>query len=145
MAVKDIIKYPNTILSSVATPIQAVTQDLKTLVYDMVDTMEFNKGIGLAAPQIGVQRCAIVVLMSPHAPVAMINPVIFKKLDGVVWSMEGCLSLPGVTKKIKRAKTVSVGFLDIAGDHHRVTFTGTVALIVQHEIDHLNGICIANH
>lgn len=105
-----------------------------------------NGGVGLAAPQIGVNKRLIAVsLMKDYEDenfrtIAMINPIITKKSDEKCTDKEWCLSLPGLTWPVERPKSITVEFLDIAGRKFQLNLSNLAARIVQHEIDHLDGI-----
>ena len=108
---------------------------------DLQDTLEANKDscVGMAANMIGVRKKVIIVNMGP-ADIVMYNPVILSK-TGLYETEEGCLSLDGV-RKTKRYKTIEVEYLDAGWKKHRQRFAGWTAQIIQHEMDHLNGIII---
>ena len=116
--------------------------DVRELIGDMLDTMKAREGVGLAAIQIAVPLRVIVVNVRNH-PMIMINPEIVKS-TGSVSIVEGCLSFPGRKVKVKRAKRVKV----IALDHNKIErvhkLSGMDAICVQHEIDHLDGVCIVD-
>ncbi|MEJ2313344.1 MAG: peptide deformylase [Nitrospirota bacterium] len=144
MALRDIRRYPDEVLSRAAEPVESIDEELLRLIDDMVETMYAASGVGLAAPQVGVSKRLIVVDASRgeeggEAPlIVLVNPEIVDS-RGEVKSEEGCLSLPGFTANIKRAGEVTVRYLDRQGREAAVDATGLLAIALQHEIDHLEG------
>jgi peptide deformylase len=143
MAIREILEYPDPRLRGVAEPVGEVTQEVQKLVDDMAETMYAAPGCGLAAPQIGVSLRVFVVDCAgedePSQFHAFINPEILEK-DGVqIWN-EGCLSFPGVSEEIKRAERIKVRALDRNGKEFVLEADGLLAVAVQHETDHLNGV-----
>ena len=108
----------------------------------MIDTMIQNDGIGLAAPQLGISKRIIVVRDQDNNGIALtlINPEIVWESSETIVMDEGCLSIPGETCSIERSKEIIVKFRDQKGKPHRVLFGGLNSRIIQHEIDHLNGV-----
>jgi peptide deformylase len=111
----------------------------KSLISDMIETMKSADGVGLAAPQVG-ERVRIFIAMSPEGPLALINPVITQKSWKTALGEEGCLSVPGRWDKVKRFKSVKVRALTADGDPVEFEAKDMLARIIQHEIDHLDGI-----
>jgi len=149
MAILEIKKYPDPILRKKCQEVKKVTEEIKNLSWDMVETMEENEGIGLAAPQVGELKRVIVIHplkersleeKSKRLPQVFINPEIIKKSKETITDEEGCLSFPGLFLKIKRAKEVEVKALDREGEKVQIKAEGLPARILQHEIDHLDGI-----
>jgi peptide deformylase len=141
--IREILEYPDARLREVAKPVTEVTPEIQTLVDDMAETMYAAPGCGLAATQLGVAQRIFVIDCAgedePSALYAFINPEIIEK-DGVqIWE-EGCLSFPGVTEEIKRAETVKVKALDRNGKPFELAADGLLAVAIQHENDHLNGV-----
>lgn len=124
-------------------PVVNITTEVCDLAEDMMVTMEQSNGIGLAAPQVGVEICLIVVKTKafPYGE-AMVNPRIVKASKGKVDSLEGCLSFPGKQKKVKRHSWVSVEYLGLSGELKKRKLFELDAFCVQHEIDHLLGVSI---
>lgn len=120
---------------------EKATEDDKQVILDLLDTLKANEDscVGMAANMIGVNKSIIVVNMG-LVNMPMINPVIIKK-SGSYEAEEGCLSLIGV-RKAKRYKDIEVEFLDAEFKKHRQKYSGWIAQIIQHEVDHLNGIII---
>ena len=126
------------------------SEEVKELVKDLKDTMLSQNGVGLAAPQVGVNlRVIVVQLMSAGKLVGpvqeMINPVITKHSTEIVGYEEGCLSIPGEFYKIDRPSKIDVKFQTLNGRYKRWYLRGLEARVVQHELDHLDGILMIDH
>jgi peptide deformylase len=132
-----ILTFPNERLRIIAEKVMEFNEELKQLVLDMIITMGENNGIGLAAPQVGVNKRVIVIALD-DTPLALINPIIIASKDDVT-SEEGCLSVPGYYDTIKRHGEIIVSFQTLEGEVKESTASGMLAIVVQHEIDHLNG------
>lgn len=115
----------------------------KEILVNMTETMYMNQGVGLAAVQIGIDK-QLAVIDIGDGLIKMINPAIIKKA-GRETCEEGCLSVPGVVVKVRRAKDVVVNFLNENGEAVQLKASGLLARAVQHEIDHLNGILIIDY
>ena len=143
MAVLEILKYPDPRLRQVAKPVEQVTDETRALVESMAETMYANAGCGLAANQVGIDARIFVIDTAaegePSELKVFINPEIVKT-DGVQMWEEGCLSFPGVTEEIKRAERVKVRALDRNGKPFEVEADGLLAVALQHETDHLDGV-----
>ncbi|MBU0476738.1 peptide deformylase [Patescibacteria group bacterium] len=137
--IKSIIKFPNPILGQKSKEVKDITQDVKELIEDMVETMKESQGVGLAAPQVGVLK-RIIIVKTQEGPQAFVNPKIIKKSKEKETEEEGCLSLLGIRLDIKRAKEVEVEALDKEGREIKIKVQDLTARIIQHEIDHLDGI-----
>jgi peptide deformylase len=141
--IREILEYPDARLREVAKPVAEVTPEIQALVDDMAETMYAAPGCGLAATQLGIaHRIFVVDCASEDEPSELrvfINPEIVEK-DGVLVWEEGCLSFPGVTEEIKRAEHVKVRALDRNGKSFEVEADGLLAVAIQHETDHLNGV-----
>ena len=131
----------NPILRQTSKPVENITKSIKKLVADMFETMYADNGIGLAAPQVAKKKRVIIIdLQSKKSiPVALINPEIISS-RGETESEEGCLSCPGLTAVVKRAADVVARALDMNGNLIEIKAEGVLAIAIQHEIDHLNGI-----
>jgi len=142
MAVRPMRLLGDPVLRSVAIPVAAIDDEVRTLISDMFDTMYEQDGVGLAAPQIGVS--ARVIVVDPHeagtTPFALINPVIVESGLELERAEEGCLSIPGLREIVERPATVAVVGLDRDGSPVRVEADGLLARILQHEVDHLEGV-----
>ena len=139
MAVLTLRRYGDPVLRQVAQPVADVTPEVKTLVADMIDTMWREVGVGLAAPQVGVSLRIFVMDDGKRGARVLINPVLEER-SGAAKEEEGCLSVPGIFADVERSKSLRVSGLD--GDGQRIDFDahGLQAKIVQHEIDHLDGV-----
>lgn len=140
MALLKILFLPDERLRQISTPVDCFDDDLQTLIDDMFETMYHAKGVGLAAPQIGVNKRISVVDVSSHKSekLVFINPEILKS-QGQEKFQEGCLSVPGASETVVRASFVKVKALDREGKPFEMEATGLLAECLQHEIDHLNG------
>jgi len=143
MAVLPIVKYPDPRLKQRAQPVETVDDDIRRLVDDMAETMYAAPGVGLAANQVGVLlRVFVIDISSEDEPSELrvfINPEILEATGTQVWE-EGCLSFPGVTEEIRRAGRVRVRALDRDGKPFELEADGLLAVAIQHETDHLNGV-----
>ncbi len=138
MALRVILKDTDPLLRETSKPVLEITPRIHKLLDDMADTMYDAEGVGLAAPQIAILK-RVVVIDVGQGLIELINPEIIEK-DGVQIGPEGCLSVPGVVGKVRRADNVKVKALDRQGKEYIVEGTGLLARALQHEIDHLNGI-----
>jgi peptide deformylase len=144
MAMRRILIYGDPILHQRAAPVREVDEGVRALVQDLFDTLGGARGIGLAAPQIGVLRRVIVVDPRPvERPgvraLALIDPEILGYEGSCVFE-EGCLSLPGTYADVRRPERVTVRYLDREGREQIEEFESIMARVVQHEIDHLDGV-----
>jgi len=144
-----IVKYGNPILEKSADPITEFdTPELHELVSSMFETMYAHKGVGLAAPQIGLSQRLTVIDCSAgedeQQKVVLINPEIIDKVGAQVGE-EGCLSIPGFREDVKRAKTAVVRAQNVKGETFELTGEDLLARAIQHETDHLNGILFLSH
>lgn len=149
MTILDIITYPTPSLSRPSETVDRIDDDIKTLVTDMGETMFNAPGVGLAAPQVAVNKRIIVYDAQAADPEAdpekkefdaLINPEIIAASGSLVSENEGCLSVEDYTANVKRFEHVTVRAMDIKGNPVEFTASGIKAIIMQHEIDHLNGI-----
>ena len=144
MALRNILIHPDPRLKKVANPIAGVTDDVRRLADDMLETMYDAPGIGLAAPQIAVMDRILVMDCAKDEdatpePMVLINPeIVWSSEDRNVYE-EGCLSIPEQYAEVERPTEVEVTWLGLDGQDHRERFDGLWATCVQHEIDHLNG------
>ncbi len=139
-----ILIHPDPRLKKTAAPVADVSDDLRTLADDMLETMYAAPGIGLAGPQVGVLSRVIVLDCvkeqdGPRRPLVMFNPEVIAASDDMNVYEEGCLSIPDQYADVKRPTTVDVTWIDPDGNPQRETFDGLWATCVQHEIDHLDG------
>jgi len=137
---REIITYPNSLLLKISDEVEAVDDEIRELLDDMVETMYADDGIGLAAPQVGINLRAIVVDIrrGDSDLLQMINPEIISS-DGIEVMEEGCLSVPGMLVKVERSAEVVVRYLDMEGKESEIEAEGLLAVALQHEIDHLDG------
>ena len=144
MALLDILIYPDPRLHEVAKPVTDVDDRIQKLIDDMAETMYDAPGIGLAAPQIGINKRLIVMDCvreeedTPN-PMVMFNPEVIGASDDLNTYNEGCLSIPEQFGDVTRPKEVAVRWLDVNGNVQEAEFDGLWATCVQHEIDHLEG------
>jgi peptide deformylase len=136
---RPVVKIPNKVLRQKALEIPKITKKTQLLVDDMFRIMRAANGIGLAAPQIGILLRIIVVSPDGMKPTALINPKIVKA-EGEIDGEEGCLSIPGLYGDVNRPATVVVEALDRKGRICQFDLEGLKARVIQHEIDHLDGI-----
>ena len=141
---RSILIHPDPRLKKVCAPVSEITDDLRRLAGDMLETMYDAPGIGLAAPQVGViSRLIVLDCVKGEAetprPLAMINPEVVASSDEMNTYEEGCLSIPDQYAEVTRPAEVEVRWTDPDGTEHREGFGGLWATCVQHEIDHLNG------
>ena len=149
MAILPIITIPDPLLRKKAAPIERVDAALLKLAENMLATMYDAPGIGLAAPQVGVLRRLIVMDPSrdeeAKQPLVMVNPVILERGSEMRTHEEGCLSIPDVTAEIERPAMTRVGFIDREGKSQEQTLEGIWSTLVQHEVDHLNGVLFIDY
>lgn len=147
--VYKIVKYGDPVLETPGADVTEFgTAELRQLAEDMFETMYANKGIGLAAPQIGLSRRFTVIDTSagedPKARLVLLNPEIVSR-DGKQVGEEGCLSIPGFREDVKRAMSVRVRARSIEGENIEIEGSELLARVLQHEIDHLNGVLFIHH
>ncbi|APG45765.1 peptide deformylase [Phaeobacter porticola] len=141
---RPILIHPDPRLKKVCAPVPDLSDALRTLADDMLETMYAAPGIGLAAPQIGILDRLIVLDCVKEEdgaarPLVMFNPEVISASDDINVYEEGCLSIPEQYAEVTRPKEVEVTWMDRNGNAQRETFAGLWATCVQHEIDHLNG------
>lgn len=165
MTIRPIIAVPDPRLKQVSKPVEAVTDDLRLLMDDMVETMHDAKGIGLAAIQVGVSKRVIVMDLSPSnsaedgesedrydlselkdEPIRyFVNPEIVWTSEEMNNYQEGCLSVPGFYDDVERPQACKVTYLDYQGQPQELNCDGLLATCIQHEMDHLNGVVFLDH
>ena len=140
MALLPILHYPDPRLHTKAAPVPAVDDRIRQLIADMAETMYAAPGIGLAATQVDVHERVIVIDVSEDRTgmLAFVNPVIVEAA-GEAENEEGCLSVPGVFDKVRRAERIKVRALNAQGEPFVLEAEGLLAVCIQHEIDHLEG------
>jgi len=144
MAVVPIRVLPDPVLRQKAKRVRNIDSSIKKLIEDMRETMHATGGVGLAAPQIGVSLRVIVVGIPGEEDMVLINPEVVRR-KGERLLNEGCLSVPGYFGEVKRAESVTVKGLDLNGKEIRIKATGLLAEVLEHEIDHLNGVVYIDH
>jgi peptide deformylase len=146
--VREIVIWPDPILTQHAKPVDAVDDTIRRLLDDMAETMYAADGVGLAAPQIAELRRMVVIDTSPRQEgqrlIHLVNPEIVRK-EGVATWTEGCLSVPGEAEDVERAAKVWVRALDYHGKPFELECEGLLAIAVQHETDHLDGTMFVDH
>ena len=149
MALRDIIILPDKRLRLVSEPVKTVDAELRALVDDMFETMYEAPGVGLAAIQVGVPKRVITADTAkkdePKQPQAYINPEIVWSSEEKNTYEEGCLSIPEYYEEVERPAQVKVRFTDLEGRSHEVEANGLLATVLQHEIDHINGVLFIDH
>jgi peptide deformylase len=150
MATLDIVTFPEPSLKMVSVPVETIDEELKTFIEDMGETMFHDSGVGLAAPQVGVNRRVIVY--DPNAAeeqkdpedktfIALINPeILSKSKETFISEQEGCLSVVDYRADVRRHASVTVRAMNIDGETIEFEAHGLMSVIMQHEIDHLDGI-----
>jgi peptide deformylase len=139
MAVLEVLLYGDPVLRRRAAPVSEITPEVQVWLDDMIETMQTEVGIGLAATQVGIELRMLVVDEGRGTGRAYLNPVIVEQ-GGTEVGEEGCLSLPGIFADVRRAEWVVVEAMDRAGATFRRRASGLLARVLQHEIDHLDGI-----
>ena len=145
--IHPIVTAPHPALKTVAKPVALVTDQVRALLDDMVETMYDDKGCGLAANQINLLSRMIVMdcTKEQNQPIKLINPIVLWKSEETAINKEGCLSFPGAFVDVTRAKKVTVQYLNETGAEQEELFEDFWAICVQHEIDHLNGVTFIDH
>ncbi|MFY9640522.1 MAG: peptide deformylase [Rhodomicrobium sp.] len=145
-----IIKLPDPILREKSLPVETVDAEVRAFLNNMLETMYAAPGIGLAAVQVGVLRRMLVVDIArgedePKKPMMLINPEIVSTSDTPRVHEEGCLSIPEMYAEVERPASVRVRYVDIEGKLREEDFEDLLATVVQHEIDHLNGLLFIDY
>lgn len=139
MAILNIILYPDGPLTEKAEPVDSFGPELKQLADDMLETMQAYQGVGLAAPQVGVSKRLLVLQEPDEEPLCLVNPEI-TEAEGSEEGEEGCLSLPNVVAIVSRATRIRVQAFDVQGNPLDFEALDFLARVIQHELDHLDGI-----
>lgn len=147
MALLPILSYPDPRLRTIAAPVKVVDDQVKTLIKDMLETMYDAQGIGLAATQVDRHVQLIVMDLSEDKdkPMVFINPKVTPLIDEKQPYEEGCLSVPEVYDKVERPTKVRIEALDEHGEAIDMEATGLLAVCIQHEMDHLNGVIFVDY
>lgn len=148
MAVLPIRIYPDPVLRVECPPVESFDDELRELADDMVETMHAAPGVGLAAPQVGVEKRLAVVDVSvgkdPSKLIVMVNPEIVAE-SGRDLDFEGCLSIPELSEKVKRPKEIELRAHDVRGEPFELEAVEFEARAICHEIDHLDGVLFIDH
>lgn len=139
----DLVKYPEKVLTQPCADVEDFTS-LPALVRDMVLIMDSTGGVGIAAPQVGVPL-KVIVLRSAQGPMVLVNPEFTWKSRKLVSSEEGCLSFPGLNVRVQRHKAVNLSARDLDGNQIELEAVGKLAVVAQHEVQHLEGVTILSH
>ncbi|GLR46880.1 peptide deformylase [Sphingomonas astaxanthinifaciens] len=154
MAILPIVCIPDPILREISTPVETFDAELKTLIADMFETMYDAPGIGLAAVQVGVAKRLLVIDLQEEEdeegkpikdPRVFINPEVLEESGTMVPYKEGCLSIPEQYAEVLRPDRIKARWQDAEGKTHEYEITGLLAVCLQHEIDHLNGVLFIDH
>lgn len=152
MTVFKVLTFPDPFLKTVAKPVTQFDDDLRSKAEIMIETMYENAGIGLAATQVGMNRRLFVMDIyyskelpeTVRDPQVIINPVIVEKEDEQIME-EGCLSVPEFRAEVKRFNKIKLNYQDLEGTKHEMEAEGLLAICIQHEMDHLDGILFIDH
>ncbi len=154
MAIRRIYETPDPVLRQISKPVETFDAELKTLVEDMFETMYDAPGIGLAAVQVGVPiRLLVIDLQEPEEeggepvrdPKVFINPEVLWHSDSEVPYTEGCLSVPEQYAEVMRPDRIRARWRDVEGNQFEEEIDGLLAVCLQHEMDHLNGVLFIDH
>ena len=146
MALLPILRFPDPRLKKIAAPVTKIDDSIRCLIADMAETMYEAPGIGLAATQVDVHKQVVVIDVSEDRNdlLALINPRL-ENFQGQQEGEEGCLSVPGIFEKVERAERVTVHYQDADGQERTLVAEGLLAVCIQHELDHLNGMVFVDH
>ena len=149
MAIREILTVPNPVLKEISKPVDTVDEELRSLMDDMLDSMYAADGIGLAAIQVGVPKRVIVMDLDwgkgTRNPRYFVNPVLSDPSDNKLPYEEGCLSVPAYYDEVERPDRVRIDYLDYDGKQKTEIAEGMLAVCIQHEMDHLEGILFIDH
>lgn len=149
MAIRTILTAPDPRLKVVSEPVAHVDDELKTLIADMIETMYDADGIGLAAIQVGIAKRLLVMDVDQRDggknPRIFINPVIRWASEDMAVMQEGCLSVPDIWDDVERPRAIRAEYMDENGVMQTLESDGMLAVCLQHEMDHLNGILFVDH
>ena len=151
MSVLQIYEYPHPVLKEKAQKVAKVDEAIQNLLSDMLETMYAAGGVGIAAPQVGISKRIVVIDVEQDEdkqngnPIFMVNPEIIWRSEETGCREEGCLSVPGQRAEVERNTSVKVKYLDFDGKEQSFSAEGLLAIAVQHELDHLDGILYIDH
>lgn len=151
--VLTLVKAPDPVLKKKADPVEKVDDGMRSLMDGMLKIMYEDQGVGLAAPQVGISKRVIVMDLKEEGdlgkglsyPIYMANPEFLYRSEESVLAEEGCLSLPGESVEVERPKRIKVKFLNYQGKEEILDLSDWPARVVQHEVDHLNGILLVDY
>ncbi len=145
-----VLEYPNPILKQISQEVDVVDEDLRKFMDDMVETMKHEYGVGLAAVQVGVLKRVIVIEnrfddeddddKKQYEILYLVNPKIIKKSDEKCINEEGCLSVPQMRAEVERSASIKIEYLDYFGNKKELETDTFLAVVIQHEMDHLDGV-----
>lgn len=146
MTTLNVLIYPDERLRTIAKPVTDVNDEIRAIVENMFETMYKEEGIGLAAPQVNIHQRIITIDLDSENPnrIVLINPEILES-SGETGIEEGCLSIPGFRGLVPRKEKVKVKALDRNGEEFILEADGLLAICIQHEIDHLNGVLFVDY
>ena len=136
----EIRKYGDPILREIAQKVERVDEEILGILDNMVETMYSTKGVGLAAPQVGISKRIFVCDQGDGVVRKIINPVITPLTDKLIDCEEGCLSVPGIYKKVQRPEKIRIEYMNEKGEEITEEVEGFLAIIMQHEYDHLEAV-----
>lgn len=136
----EIKKYGETALREIAQEVDKIDDEILEILDNMVETMHLAKGVGLAAPQVGISKRMFVCDQGDGVVRKVINPVITPLTEKLMDFEEGCLSIPGIYKKVQRPEKIKIEYLSEKGESVTEEVEGSLAIIMQHEYDHLNAV-----
>jgi len=140
-----ILTLGNDVLRKKCTSVVEFDKKLEDLVVAMIDTMHYGDGIGLAGPQVGVEKRLFVCHLPDNEPRVFVNPEIIGTSQEIIPYEEGCLSIPGVYSEVMRPRAVTVQAWTLKGKPFKIDAEGILARVIQHEIDHLKGVLFIDH
>ena len=147
MAILPVLRFPDERLRTKAQPVTEVNDEIRTIISNMFETMYDENGVGLAATQVDIHQRIVVMDVSENKehPYVLINPVITRKSGDTLINEEGCLSVPGCYAKVDRSVDVTVTALDENGKEFSLDGEELLAICIQHELDHLDGILFVDY
>ncbi|MEN3930129.1 peptide deformylase [Microvirga sp. W0021] len=149
MAIRPLVILPDSQLRLKSQPVETITDEIRTLAEDMLETMYDAPGVGLAAIQIGVPKRVVTIDVADEEekpePLVLINPEIIASSEETKLYQEGCLSIPEYYAEVERPAEVTFRYMDLDGKIIEREADGLLAVCVQHELDHLNGVLFIDH